>query len=157
MKRIIVLSTKTALSLVLLLPFAACGGATDDASVGKTKNALGADLKEGDICPDSKCDDQGFLCSTVGDGQPAMVATNLRCVAGPQVGSGVGVCQLTGECVPALKEGDPCPAERCGDGAFACAVVAGSPPLTAQNVRCVAGPQVGSGVGACQLVGDCVP
>lgn len=158
MNRMIALSATAAASFFLLLPIVACGGATDDASIGKSRNALGGSLKEGDLCDAEKCGMQAGGCATPAGG-PEVTPSNFRCEALPQVGSGIGACAWAFDCTaatPTLKEGDVCPAEKCANEPFACASLEGTPMLTPTNIRCVAGPQVGSGVGVCHSVGECV-
>jgi hypothetical protein len=138
---------------------AACSG-DDGQDPGSLGSELGRDrtLKEGDVCDPSMCANAAIACASP-DGEEPQVPVNIRCIAGPQVGSGKGVCQLVAECAPAssltLREGDACPAERCRGESPACAVPAGGSPTTPTNVRCVAGPQTGSGVGVCRLAFDC--
>ena len=105
MNRMIAMSAKAAASF-LLLPLAACGGTTDEASIGKSKNAIDGQLNEGDLCPVEKCGAGAGACVHPADG-PVVWPTNIRCAAVPQVGSGVGVCAWAFDCTaaaPALKE-----------------------------------------------------
>ncbi len=129
-------------SIFVVLPLLiACGGsaADDQVSIGKTKSAVGGELKQGDECPAEKC--EGEVVAGV---EGSCAPESVRCVAGPQEGSGVGVCHLEVQC--ALREGDICPAEKCANEA-----VANKEGCTPASTRCVAGPQVGSGVGVCHL------
>jgi hypothetical protein len=132
-----------------------------DASFRPSKDGASTALKEGDVCAAEKCKDQAYGCAATADGV-VQVATDIRCVAGPQEGSGIGVCRLEATCkaasaVPAvLTEGSECPADKCANQQFACANSASGAPQKATEVRCVAGPQVGSGVGVCSLQGKCV-
>lgn len=148
---------KTAACIAIFGSVIACGG-TSDATIGKSRGGIESKaLEEGDLCPASKCEDDAIACGPTADGQ-AQAPTNVRCVAGPQEGSGVGVCHLEADCAPAstvLKEGDPCPADKCAGQDVACASTPDGSPSKATNVRCVAGPQVGSGVGACRLAHEC--
>ena len=120
---------------------------TSDAAIGQSNLASSDVLTEGDLCAPERCEGQAF--ATPADGT---TPTETRCVAGPQVGSGVGVCQLQ-----VLQEGDLCPEADCAGQAVSCTSEAGQPELEATNLRCVAGPQAGSGVGVCNLLADCVP
>lgn len=98
MNRMIALSLKAVSALVFTLSFPACSGATDDASIGKSRDALGSELSEGDACPAEKCARESVACASPA-GTPPLTATNLRCIAGPQTGSGVGVCHAVADCV----------------------------------------------------------
>ena len=81
-----------AFALVTVSLFAC--SAEDGAPGEKTSSALGSPLVEGQECPVEKCADQAFATSADGT-TPS--ADSVHCVAGPQVGSGVGVCQLVAE------------------------------------------------------------
>ncbi len=166
-----VTTAKLIFSFALLSPIAlstaACGSG-DDVPIGQSRSPVASGpLTQGDVCPIEKCDGQLLPVCASPAGSPAPAPpqptpTNVRCVAGPQVGSGVGRCSLEADidCSAfwsTLKEGDTCPPEKCVNDAFACGPGPSGEPRKATNLRCIAGPQEGSGVGVCRIDGDCVP
>ncbi len=163
MNQLTKLPAYTIASFLVATPFAlstsACtsGG---DVPIGKTSTAI----KGTDGCPSEKCANEAVACAPSQDGT-VRTASNARCVAGPQDGSGVGTCRVAFDCAPepVLKEGDLCPDEKCADQGFGCPPKSDGNPLgdgsnqQVVNLRCVAGPQTGSGIGLCHLQGECVP
>lgn len=80
-----------AIALFVSTILVACSDAGDEGKLGSNRSGLDSELVEGQECPPAKCEGEAF--ATAADGTTPD-ASSFHCVAGPQVGSGVGVCHL---------------------------------------------------------------